>query len=532
MARAPAPLLVLLLAAPAAAEDACARLPGEIRAELSRVVPGETFGARIDRAMARAADALRADPSCADAYFWMAVLRLEYALRVPELAAETSNRLRAVGAPESQLAEIRETAALRVERDRELAAADFARMEQLLRQQGRHDPNLIQFANAILKMIGGELRTAARGERGAIGDLEDLVRRGYRAAECAEYLGKCYFTLATQAYAREEFTEAQKLWEEAYRWTRDPYMRRLIRVNQAGALQADNAFESAEKLLRQQIAEEPNVPDHWKNLGLVLGFQGRLAEALHAYARARELCGQIRSSFFVGLLHGNAWLRAATIHGTLLADDGDLREAWRLFLEYRAMFGDDYNFSLAFAEFCFHHGRFELAQRFYEHARDLQPRCKQAYQRLVELATKMPGTREAREQRLREARAAYEAIKARYDDREEDPNVLRMCAGTRDLIDGGHFEGVAPLLDPDPLAGLSAENPPAWLLEAAATRRPFRPFVPGEREGAGEERRDGEGGGGEGARGEGTLGTWLAGGAALLAALALFVLWRLRARPA
>jgi len=477
--RVPAALLtVLVLAAAAVAEDA-RRLLREAEAEAQRVVEGESFGGRMDRAIAKAAEAARADGNCADAFVLMGVFRLEFVLRMPDRIAETVHRMKAGAASNEEIDAVKRHGALEIQRYREMAYADFARAEQAMLRKGERDMDLLKLLNAMTKMAGREFQAAQRGEPGAIADLKELVRRGFRVETCGGLLAQCYFTLGLDAYLREAWAEAHKYWEEAYRWAPDAYMKRLIRNNQAGAYQADNAFDSAEALIREQTRLEPDIPDHWKNLGLILGFQGRLKEALDAYARARDLCAQRSGSFFIGVLHGNAWLRAAMIHAILLTEDGSLPESWRLLLEYRRMFGDDYNFCLAFADVAYHLERYELAARYYERARLMQPRCKQAYQRLVELAMRLPGTPEERKARLEAARADYAAVKARYDDRQEDPNVLRMCNGTRDLIDGGQFLGIAAPLDPDPLAGADPSAPPPWFVEAAKSRRPFAPFRPG-----------------------------------------------------
>ena len=34
------------------------------------------------------------------------------------------------------------------------------------------------------------------------------------------------------------------------------------------------------------------------------------------------------------------------------------------------------------------------------------------------------------------------------------------------------------ILDPDPLAGFDEQHPPEWVLQAARTREPFRPYDP------------------------------------------------------
>jgi tetratricopeptide (TPR) repeat protein len=253
-------------------------------------------------------------------------------------------------------------------------------------------------------------------------------------------------------------------------------------TNKAGAYGMDNEYGLAEDLLREQIREDPHQPAHHKNLGLVLGFQDRLKEALYHYRRARELCARTPTRTSLMLLNGNAWMRAAVIHGKLLTDDGDLHLAWRLFLEYRQAFGDDYNFCLWFGDFALNAGEYALAWRYLEVARELQPHCTASYHKLLEIAPRTEGTQAEVKARIEAAKAASEASRARFKGGEESPAVQRVCAGLGDIGDLGAQPSRAPFLDPDPLPGADFAKPPAWLLAAAKERDAFRPWKPSGRE--------------------------------------------------
>ncbi|MGQ0613404.1 MAG: hypothetical protein ACT4PV_06685 [Planctomycetaceae bacterium] len=490
----------------------------------------ESVGQRYDRAIERAYDAARLDPNCADAFFKAAVIRIQYVIEAPEQTQEVLGRLRAQGAPVEEIERIRAEAAGHLQELLEFAYRDFSLMEQALARKGRSEPDLILLASALIKFAGREFEKTKHGDPGAIADLKALVQRKYRVEMCAEFLARSYLQLGSDQYVAEEYDKAQELWKEALRWAPTPALRRLIRNNQAGAFQADNAFDNAEAVLRQLVKDEPDRPEHWKNMGLLLGFRARLKEALFAYGKAREACARRAGSEFLAVLHGNAWLRAALIHANLLPEEGDMLEAWRLLLEYRAIFGDDYAFSLAFAEVAFEHGEYAWAARYYEHARSLLPHCPQAYQRLVELAPRLPGTSEERQARIERARAEYESNKARFSAREEEVNLVRLCSGTRDIGDGRLYQGRLPPADPDLLAGLGPDKPPDWLVAAASTRKAFVP-VTGLTE-SGEAGAPAPRGGseGEGVGGGGGI-PWLpVGGGAGTLALLVLAGWFLRRR--
>jgi len=292
---------------------------------------------------------------------------------------------------------------------------------------------------------------------------------------CSEFVARCYLGLGAAAAGRHEFEAAQAYWDEALKWAKDAPTRRTVLSNKAAAYEMDNMFGLSEEILRRQIDEEPTLPLHWKNLGLVLGYQGRMREALVAYGKARALCGRPGAGF-TGPLHGNAWLKAAMIHGKLLEVDGDLPTAWRLFMEYRLMIGDDYNFCLNFADFVFHMGQYRLAWVFLERARDLQPFCVGPYHLLLQTAMRLAGNDEESTQRVLAARAALKEAQERFVPQDETMDLKRVCGGVSDTTVTS--TGPSPLIDPDPLAGFGPDHYPEWIAEAARRRDPFRPYDP------------------------------------------------------
>jgi len=299
--------------------------------------------------------------------------------------------------------------------------------------------------------------------------------------------------LGAQAFNRDDFAGAQEYWDKGLRWAVNPTIRRTLLTNKAGAFEMDNDFGLAEALLREQIEDEPDRPIHWKNLGLFLGYQNHLRSALYCYKQSREACRKLGGQFPVALLHGNSWLKAAMIHGKLLEAEGDLRMAWRLFLQYRLMFGDDYNFCFNFGEFCFQMGQYEQAWTFLTRAAELQPFCPNPYQLLLPVAQRMTsGTPEERKARREKAKADLQRVRERYLSRNESPAVKRMCGGLRDLGDGRLKAQRMPFITPDPLAGETPDNAPLWIVTAADRRDPFVPYDPSVEEFLAESARDAE----------------------------------------
>jgi tetratricopeptide (TPR) repeat protein len=343
-------------------------------------------------------------------------------------------------------------------------------MERNMRARREVDPGRIRFASAALKYARGEYVESPDGP-GAIEGFKSLMKSEWNPDICSEFVARCYLQLGNDAAADEKYLDAQEHWDEALRWVRTPLTRRVILTNKAAAYDLDNEFGLAEKVLRLQVRMEPGEPAHWKNLGLMLGHQNLVRAALPAYRKARELCRGTPAAVF----HGNAWLKPAMIHGKLLEEDGDLRLAWRLFLEYRAMLGDDYNFCVNFGEFAFHLGQYNLAWQYLARARDLQPFCIMPYHLLLQTALRMDGPREEVEQRIEKARADHrEALRA-YRPRDETSGMRRLCGGLRERTTPVGDNAPISRIEPDPLAGYGPEHAPAWLEEAADERIPFRP---------------------------------------------------------
>jgi tetratricopeptide (TPR) repeat protein len=411
---------------------------------------------------------------------------------------------------------------------------DFVQMERRMRSLGERDGNVVDFASASMKFVSGEYLEAKRGAPGAIEDFKKLAGRGYRTDRCSENVALCYVDLAYQAVDAGKLEKAQEYWDEALGFAKYAGTRQAILTNKASAFAIDNEFELAESILRDLIRREPFRPGHYKNLGLALGYQGRLKEALHYYAVARDRATRNQDG---GLrrLHGNAWLRPAAIHGKLLDQDGDMLVAWRLFLEYRAVFQDDYNFSLAFGDFLQSHEQYETAVVFLEHARDLQPHCPQAYELLLQIAPRTEGTREEVSARIAKYKEQREEATKQFNASHETPAVERTCGGLTDLGDPGTGVAAATRIEPDPLAAYGPDDPPEWVRDVASRRKPFVAWTPPPDDGpagpaAGN--ADAAGAGVDGTATRGRLLLFVGAGAALCALVAAIFLFRRTASTA
>ncbi|HEX5139156.1 MAG TPA: tetratricopeptide repeat protein [Planctomycetota bacterium] len=452
------------------------RLLDDARRELAdESVP---MGVRLDAHYRKLGDAALAHPDRWEALFERGENRCRRAFYYRAETEMYLARERASGMGDAALRQEQVDAAAQVERWVLDAHHDFSLAEAAMVRRGEVDSNRLLFANAAMKFAGREYEQARGGATGAIADFRELVRRNFLPATCADHLALCYLDVGHAYSLAEKFEAAQQAWDQGLRWTQQAYLRQLLLTNKAGAYEMDHQYERAAEVLSEQIAGDPTNPAHHKNLGLVLGLQNRLKEALYHYRRARELCGG--SADPRALFNGNAWLRAAVIHGTLLEHEGDIRLAWRLFLEYRRIFGDDYNFSLWFGDFAVALGQYDLAWRYLQHARDLQPRCPAPYQKLVQTAPRTTGTREEVEARTKEAARSLGDAKAQHKAEDENPTVLKICGGVADLGDLGVGAERAALLEPDPLEGLGPDHPPAWVEEAARARDPFVPFEPAD----------------------------------------------------
>lgn len=467
------PIALLTFAAIAGSQEYDRRLADARRAMVDESTP---IGERLDEHYRRLGEVAIAHPDRWEAYFERGENRCKRAFYYRAEIDMFLARERVKGMDDASRRAAQADAAARIEEWRVEAHRDFSLAEAAMKRLGATDRDRLLFANAAMKFAGREYLEARHGARGAIDDFKELVRRGFLPETCADHLALCYLDVGHAHYMEGRYESAQEAWDQGLRWTRQPQLRQLLLTNKAGAYEMDHQYALAETVLKDQIALEPGNPGHHRNLGLVLGYQNRLKEALYHYGSARELCGSINDGR--ALFNGNAWLRAAVIHGTLLEREGDVRLAWRLFLEYRQLFGDDFNFCLWFGDFAAAHAQHDLAWRYLVHARDLQPRCPPPYQKLVQVAPRTTGTREEIDVRAAAAAQALEDARARYHDSDESPIVLKICGGVADLADLGAGATRAALLDPDPLKGLDGSNPPAWVQSVAGSRDPFVPFEP------------------------------------------------------
>jgi tetratricopeptide (TPR) repeat protein len=467
-------LFLGLLAATAARAGEYERLLADARRDIAN--ESLPIGQRLDAHHAKLGQAAIAYPDRWEAYFERGENRCRRAFYYRAEVEMYLARARAGGIEDLAYQQEQVAATAQIEAWRVEAHRDFSLAEAAMVRRGEVDRDRLLFANAAMKFAGREYLKARHGAPGAIDDFKELVRRNFLPETCADHLALCYLDVGHGYYLEDQFELAQEAWDQGLRWTRQPHLRQLLLTNKAGAYEMDHQYALAEKVLKEQTAEDPGNPGHHKNLGLVLGYQNRLKEALVHYGKAREICGGPAGG--KALLNGNAWLRAAVIHGTLLEREGDIRLAWRLFLEYRQLFGDDYNLSLWFGDFAAAHGQYDLAWRYLERARELQPRCPPPYQKLVQIAPRTTGTREEVDVRVKAATQALLDAQARYQVEDESPVVLKICGGVADLGDLGVGAERAAFLDPDPLKGLDAQRPPAWVEEAARARDPFVPFEP------------------------------------------------------
>lgn len=449
----------------------------------SQLAPGEARDLPLDRAYIAYGKIAMQHPDRFEPLWAMGLNRCMKAYVVRGMAASYIDVMRARGASMKLVQQQQANTRRFLDECIKDALKGFAQMQQVMVKykdvDAKQQEEYIRFANASIKFARAEHLEAKRGAPGAIEDLQWLLKRRFRPELCARMIAEAYTELGAIEFADEKYDEAQALWDKALRFAVDPHVRQRIITNKAGSFEMDNEFGLAEDILKKQLEKEGHVPKHWKNLGLLLGYQARYREALYAYRKCRELCRKASRRFFLGVLHGNAWLRAALIHGKLLEDDGDIHTAWRLLMEYRRLFGDNYNFSLAMGEFALHTRNYDVAYAFIRHARDLQPFCPMPYSMLLSIAGRTGGTPEVVKQRVEEAEKAFRAARERFKAREENATLKRLCGGLRDVEDGAPMPGPKVMrLNPDPLAGMTADELPEWLVPIAKRRDPFRPFDP------------------------------------------------------
>jgi len=167
------------------------------------------------------------------------------------------------------------------------AYVEFSLMLRVMNQTRTKDKDTIEYANAMMKFAKGEYLKAQQDKPGAIDDLKALIKRGWRVEHCAELLARIYMRLGADAFRADDFTLAQEYWDKGLRWAVSDALKRDLLTNKAGAHATRNEYTLAEKVLRDLLRREPEQPGHWKNLGLVLGYQNLLDPALFADCRAR-----------------------------------------------------------------------------------------------------------------------------------------------------------------------------------------------------------------------------------------------------
>jgi len=473
-------LLALCLAAPAGAgrREAEVLLAQAMRRQANPPanVPLEQV---VDEAYQTMAEALRADPSFWGVHMEMGLNRCRKAEISRELLAQHLEMMRAQGRSPSEIEVVEAKALDFIDQVVMLAYRHFVEMRKIMKRTGTQDRDLLQFAEAMLKSANGEYLEAKRGEPGAIDDLKTLIKRTWNPERCAELIARMYMRLGADAFRAEQFTEAQQFWDKGLNFVVSDSLRGDLLTNKANAHATRNEYTLAEEVLRGLLRKNPEHPAHWKNLGLVLGYQNLLDPALYAYRHARRISRELGRGDEIARRHGNAWLKAAMIHGKLREADGDLDTAWRLFLEYRAMFGDDYNFCFNFGEFCFHMEQYELSWRYLRRAAEIHPFCPNPWLLLVRVAQRLStGTPEEQKERRENVKKELDEARKRFAPSQNSHAVKRVCGGLQEPEGEELNRGPAPRLDPDPLAGLAPDAPPAWVRAKAEEREPHERFDP------------------------------------------------------
>ncbi|MHC4953982.1 MAG: tetratricopeptide repeat protein, partial [Planctomycetota bacterium] len=477
-------ILVLLLSSLAFAQVAKGRrlLAAALRIQ-SNPAPGQTEEEALDAAYLKLQEAIQADPGNYQALFYAGFNRCLKISIVRAILDQRLHDMRAGGASEDEQRRIFDFGQQFIRAALDEVYRNFRGMAAAMKKQREWDAEMVTFSRAATKFATREYLKAKGDTPGAIAELNSLIQKRWNPRLCGDLIARCYLQLGAAAFNQTKFSEAQGYWDNGLNWALSPNIRRTLMTNKAGAYEMDNQFGLAEKTLRELIRAESDMPAHWKNLGLVLGYQNHLHAALFAYRRARETSREFGGRYPVALLHGNAWLKSAMIHGKLLESEGDILLSWRLFLEYRAMFGDDYNFCFNFGELCYQLGQYELAWTYLSRAAEIYPFCPNPFQLMVPVAQRMTtGTPEERKLRREKATEDLQRVREAYIPREETPQLKRTCGGLQDRGDSAVSSGRAPLIDPDPLREYSADKPPAWILAIAEQRDPFAPLAVSDEE--------------------------------------------------
>ncbi len=436
---------------------------------------GEARDVTLDRAYRLYAEAAQIDAERWEAFAARGTNRCKHALACRQRLAEVLSEARARGSSVEEQQRMAEAGQQYIRKSIADASANFQIMERNMRRKNQLDVMRLRFAKAATMFAAGDMEEGPSGGPGAIDEFKALVADNWNKQRCSEFIARGYLTLGADAARTLQYEKAHAHWDRALEWAVVPATRRLVLTNKAAAYDLDNEFRSAEAIIRKLIEFEPRRPEHWKHLGLMLGHQNRLRGALRAYARARDLVGPV-----VVDLHGNAWLKAAMIHGKLLERDGDPKLAWRLFAAYRARFGDDYNFCVNFGEFAFYAAQYDVAWTFLQRAAELQPFCAVPRQLLLMTAQRMGGPVDVARTRIAEARKQHRAAQRRFKPTEESDAIKRMCAGLRDRHQPLPRDASRTYVTPDPLAGFGTDRAPPWIAALAQTREPFSPDAPDE----------------------------------------------------
>lgn len=451
---------------------------------------GESPERRFGRAYDHLAKAAQRRPERWEAFFYRGLNRCEMAVVTHGVVQETLTKAHAAGASPEKLKEIEGHGRDFLEMIRQEARQNFEVMVRRMQESREYDKRNVDLAKAALRYANRQYLDDGK-TKGSISLFRSLAERRVLPATSWEYVARSYNELGVQEYTGENFPEAQDYWDKALRAAERAekeframgrpgasVMREVIMTNKAGAYEMDQEFGRAETILRRQVEVESFNAAHCKNLGLVLGFQNKLDEALYYYERARRICRSAGDGVELSRWHGNAWLRAASIHGVLLERNGDVELAWRLFLEYRALFGDDYNFSFWFGSFAAALGNYELAWTYLQRASELQPHCPAPFQKLLEIAPRTAGSTDEVRERIAKAKEAFAEVRRNYRVRGGSPTLKRICGGLQDLGDAAGAPPDFSLLEPDPLAGLGPAAPPDWVRKEKERREPYEPWEP------------------------------------------------------
>ena len=258
-------LVALLLALPAASaapgKGVVERLLEAQKMEAD-VRPGEARDLALQRAFRAYGEIATQFPERWEPFLVRGANRCLLAQSVTAQLEGRLNGMRARGADAERIRVMREHGQRFIDDCLSHAYGEFRRAENKMRKLGEMDRERLVFANASMKFAKGEYLETEDGQRGAIGDLEALIKTGFQRATCKRMIAESYNDLGSRAYNDEDYIEAQRHWDKALQYAESPQLRRIIITNKVGAHEMDNEFDLAEKLLRDLCRREPFVPDH------------------------------------------------------------------------------------------------------------------------------------------------------------------------------------------------------------------------------------------------------------------------------